>query len=248
MFEKSASWNRLSGGPRKVLAVHLGYVPELDSDTRAERRAVKLAVALALAGHLGFFLVKMPALRAVELDAGPARPVYVVKQVRFKPPPPRAEQVVPQKQVQKKKIPIPDPTPDEPEPFLVDEIEMPEVVAPEDALFGIPDAPPGPPVAGAGPDGPYRLGGEVVAPEKIYYPSPGYTEEARLARIQGVVILEAVIDANGNVASVKVLKGLPMGLTESAVETAKKWTFKPARRDGEPIAVYLNLSVRFSLQ
>jgi protein TonB len=63
-----------------------------------------------------------------------------------------------------------------------------------------------------------------------------------------VVILEAVIDAEGAVRRVRVLKGLPAGLSESAVETVKQWKFKPATLEGQPVAVIFNLTVSFSLQ
>ncbi len=62
------------------------------------------------------------------------------------------------------------------------------------------------------------------------------------------MILQAIIDAMGNVADVQVLKGLPLGLTESAIETVKEWQYKPATLDGKPVAVYLNLLINFSLQ
>ncbi len=93
-----------------------------------------------------------------------------------------------------------------------------------------------------------KVGGGVLPPVKIFAPQPLYTEEARLGRVQGVVILEAIIDEDGNVREVKVLKGLPMGLTESAADTARQWRFKPATLDGRPVPVYFNLTVRFSLQ
>ena len=93
-----------------------------------------------------------------------------------------------------------------------------------------------------------QVGGEVAPPERLFGPAPPYTEEARQGRVQGVVILEAIIDAMGNVNDVKVLKGLPMGLTEQAVQTAEEWKFKPATRNGDPVAVFFNLTIRFSLQ
>src|SRR5689334_25447142 len=65
---------------------------------------------------------------------------------------------------------------------------------------------------------PYRVGGEVTRPEKISGAPPVYTEIARRARIMGVVIIEAIIDEQGNVTETRVLKGLPMGLDRSAVE------------------------------
>lgn len=93
-----------------------------------------------------------------------------------------------------------------------------------------------------------KLGSNVLPPRKIYAPQPLYTEEARQERIQGVVILEAVIDKHGSVQNVKILKGLPHGLSESAVRTACGWEFEPATLAGETVAVYFNLTTRFSLE
>lgn len=250
MFEKTTIGQRYSAGDRRVLGVHLGYVPELDEDDGQEKRGVRLAIGIALAVHLVFFLLRLPELRAVELGPAPERQVYVVKQIRFTPPLPPAQQQVPKKKKKVKKIPIPDPTPDDPEPLLVEELEVPDVEVLEigDAVFGIPDGPPGPPIAGLGANGPYRPGGDVTAPIKIFDLSPTYTEEGRQNRVQGVVILETIVDAHGDVVRVKVLKGLPLGLTESAVATAKQWKYRPATRLGEPVAVVMNVTVRFSLQ
>jgi TonB family protein len=94
---------------------------------------------------------------------------------------------------------------------------------------------------------PYRVGGEVSRPERIAGESPVYTEVARRARIQGVVILEAVIDEHGVVTATKVLKGLPMGLDHAAVDAVKTWRFRPALRGGEPVPVYYVLTVSFAL-
>lgn len=188
-------------------------------------------------GHLVFFAIQFPAARAVLRPAGPAQPVYIVKQIRFTPPPPKAEQVLPKTKDKKRKIPIPDPTPDEPEPIRIAEVEAPEIdLSQSGVVFGIPDAPPS-----DGPMGPVlQLTGNITPPEKIFYPTPRYTEEGRQARVQGVVILEAVVDTDGNVSRVKVLKGLPHGLSEQAVETASQWRFRPAKLAGKAVAVYLN--------
>ena len=74
------------------------------------------------------------------------------------------------------------------------------------------------------------------------------SEIARKARIQGVVIVEAIIDKTGNVTNVKILKGLPMGLDQAAADAVKKWKFKPATLNGKPVAVIYNLTVNFRLQ
>jgi TonB family protein len=95
---------------------------------------------------------------------------------------------------------------------------------------------------------PYRVGDNVTRPEKISGLSPAYTEAARKARVQGVVIIEAIIDEAGNVTDARVLKGLPMGLDQSAYEAVKTWKFKPATLDGQPVKVYYTLTVNFQVQ
>lgn len=97
-------------------------------------------------------------------------------------------------------------------------------------------------------DGPYRVGGNVTRPEVISQTKPTYTEVARKARLQGTVILEAVIDEEGDVASTRVLKGLPMGLDQAAVDAVSTWKFKPATFEGKPVKVYYVLTVNFQLE
>jgi periplasmic protein TonB len=77
----------------------------------------------------------------------------------------------------------------------------------------------------------------TLAPVLISRVSPRYTREAYDAGIEGLVILEVVINADGSVRVVKVVKGLGMGLDQKAAEAAEKWRFKPAEKDGNPIAI-----------
>ena len=143
-----------------------------------------------------------------------------------------------------KKVPIPDPTPDEPEPIrIIEEVQQEIDIPIDDSVIGIPEGPPP-----SEPEGPIQVGGDVRPPEKISAPQPQYTEIARKARIQGVVIVQAIIDKQGNVTNVKVLKGLPMGLEEAAVDAIKQWKFRPATLNGKPVTVYYNLTVNFKLQ
>lgn len=95
---------------------------------------------------------------------------------------------------------------------------------------------------------PVRVGGDVTAPERISGDDPAYTEVARRARIQGVVILEATIDRGGRVTSTRVLKSLPMGLDAKAREAVASWRFKPARQDGRPVTVLYTVTVNFRLE
>ena len=103
-------------------------------------------------------------------------------------------------------------------------------------------------VGGAVDDAPLHVGGAVTKPEKISAPPPVYTEMARKARLQGVVIIEAIIDAQGNVINAHVLKGMPMGLDKAAVEAVNKWKFRPAMLQGKPVKVYYTLTVNFQVQ
>jgi TonB family protein len=99
----------------------------------------------------------------------------------------------------------------------------------------------------AAPSGPIRMNARVKGPEIIpgTRVEPRYPEPARRVRLQGAVILEAVIDEHGNVTGVRVVKGMPMGLEQAAIEAVSRWKFQPATLDGRPVAVYFNLTVNF---
>ena len=95
------------------------------------------------------------------------------------------------------------------------------------------------------PQGILRVQGEVTKPNKVYAPAPVYTEMARKARLQGVTIIEAVIDQDGCVVQPHVLKGMPMGLDRAAIAAVKQWLFAPATLAGRPVKVYYTLTINF---
>jgi len=95
--------------------------------------------------------------------------------------------------------------------------------------------------------GPYRVGGGVQAPRPIYTPDPEYSEEARKAKYQGVVVLWLVVGPDGRPRDMRVQRGLGMGLDQKAVEAVKQWKFEPATKDGKPVAVQINVEVNFRL-
>lgn len=96
----------------------------------------------------------------------------------------------------------------------------------------------------------HRIQGEaeITPPRKLSAPLPRYPEADRLARRQGVVSLEAIIDEQGQVTRSKVLKGLSPGLDLATLSAVCGWRFTPAARDGRPVTVYYTLTVNFQLQ
>jgi len=96
-------------------------------------------------------------------------------------------------------------------------------------------------------DAPLRVGGDVKAPVLVKRVEPEYTAEAKESRISGIVILEIVVSAEGNVIDAKVLKPLPFGLDEKAVEAVKQWKFRPGTLNEMPVAVIYNITMNFKL-
>ena len=95
--------------------------------------------------------------------------------------------------------------------------------------------------------GPYRVGGGVSAPKPVFTPDPEYSEEARKSKYQGVVVLWLVIGPDGRPHEIRVARPLGMGLDEKAIEAVRTWRFEPARKDGQPVAVQMNVEVSFRL-
>jgi len=92
-----------------------------------------------------------------------------------------------------------------------------------------------------------HLGGGVLAPRAIYAPDPEFSEEARKAKYQGSVVLSAIIGPDGRPRNLRVMRSLGMGLDEKATEAVSQWRFEPARKDGQPVAVEVNIEVAFRL-
>jgi TonB family protein len=96
--------------------------------------------------------------------------------------------------------------------------------------------------------GPYVVGNGVTEPIAILNPRPNYTEDARKARTEGILVLQAIIRRDGSVDSFRVVKGLGYGLDEISINTiATKWKFKPGTLKGVPVDVLANIEVTFRL-
>ena len=97
---------------------------------------------------------------------------------------------------------------------------------------------------------PVRPGKDVLMPQVVRDVKPDYTAAAKKARIQGNVVMEAVVREDGTVGDVTVTKSLDTqhGLAEEAVKAMKKWEFKPGTKDGKPVPVAVEVEMTFALK
>ncbi len=91
-----------------------------------------------------------------------------------------------------------------------------------------------------------KQGGAVTAASIITQTKPEYPPLARQARIQGVVVLHAIIDKEGKVSQLEVVSGHPL-LVQSAIEAVKQWRYKPTQLNGEPVEVDTTIQVTFQM-
>jgi TonB family protein len=93
----------------------------------------------------------------------------------------------------------------------------------------------------------FRIGNGVSPPRAIYQPEPEFSQRARQAKFQGIVTLGLVVDRDGIPRNVRILSPLGAGLDEKAVHAVATWRFKPAEKNGEPVAVEIAVEVDFHL-
>jgi TonB family protein len=94
---------------------------------------------------------------------------------------------------------------------------------------------------------PVRVGSGVAPPQKIKDVKPAYPASAQGSGVQGVVIIEATIDATGKVSDARVLRSVPL-LDQAAVDAVKQWEFTPTVLNGTPVAVIMTVTVNFAMQ
>lgn len=216
-------------------------------DRRDDRRGMQVALCFAVLAHGVLLVLRLAESERVSLPQ-PDAVIFPTRNVAIKepaePPPPEAVVTPPEPAAVRVAVPaelVP------PEPVLLPEtrpvamdlalLEAPVRMVPE---LSLPEAPPQ--------EGPVRFTSEMNRPVRVGGSKPAYTEAARRTRTEGVVVLEAVIDRQGRVVDVAVLRALGFGLTEAAVQAVETWRFEPATLNGRAIAVRYSLTVRFSLR
>jgi TonB family protein len=95
----------------------------------------------------------------------------------------------------------------------------------------------------------YRLGNGVISPRLLVQVRPAYTPEAMRGRIQGSVVLEAVVQADGTPRDIRVVRSLdPFGLDREAVLAVEQWRFDPGRLNGAPVNVLVTIVLDFNIR
>jgi periplasmic protein TonB len=99
----------------------------------------------------------------------------------------------------------------------------------------------------ARPAGPVRVGDLPVAPVKTVDTRPIYPDIARRARVEGTVVMEAVLDTSGRVTQLHVMKSVPL-LDQAALDAVRQWRYTPSVYAGRPVSVLMTITIRFTLQ
>jgi TonB family protein len=94
-----------------------------------------------------------------------------------------------------------------------------------------------------------HMGPGMLPPAVQQRVEPQYTDEARRSRLSGTVVLQAVVRSDGTVDVLRVVRGLPLGLTDSAIQAIKQWQFRPGQnKDGQNADIALNIEVNFNIE
>ncbi|HUQ87630.1 MAG TPA: TonB family protein [Vicinamibacterales bacterium] len=141
---------------------------------------------------------------------------------------------------------IPDGFTKEPEIVRSVEVDVPGVIGGTENIETIlvpPEPAPKPPEPKPGP---VRVGGTIRQPVKIGGADPVYPPMAQAARIQGIVIIEATLAADGHVMNARVLRSVPM-LDPAALDAVRTWEYTPTLLNGVPVPVIMTVTVQFTL-
>jgi len=104
------------------------------------------------------------------------------------------------------------------------------------------------PGVGDGPQGIFPAGKQgVTVPQVVFNPEPSFSDEARKAKAQGIVMLLVVVGKDGHTYDIRVGQSLGLGLDEKAIEAVKNWRFRPGTLNGQAVATQIAVQVDFRL-
>ena len=217
------------------------------------RPYMKISICIAL--YLVLALLWMPGLNfghVVDADQTVASKPAARRKI-LEPPPEKVRRTQTRKPIARK-VPMPDSTPMDPEPVIEPApVIEPDLVATEDWEIGDSDwAEDGFRGDGEWAGGNVHLPGEdgLVPPTFTKRLSPKYPDEAVKIKLQGYVILEAILRKDGQIDAIQVVRGLSkgkFGFEREAVNALKKWEFLPGKLHGEPVDVRMTIKIDFIL-
>ena len=217
-------------------------------------RSLPVSIAVHLLAIVIVFVVPLAAPVVLSVPSSPLPPFIKAAAMPAPPaPPPRASRVPSTAPSAAVATVAP--------PAILPEVEQPiapsgltdpfgVVVAPVDTSglgmvtkpIELPATPPSP-----HPAGPVRVGELLVPPRKLVDVRPVYPEIARQARVEGIVILEAILDRRGRVRQVRVTRSSPL-LDHAAIDAVRQWQYSPSTLHGQPVGVLMTITITFMLQ
>jgi protein TonB len=221
-------------------------------------RPVRPRSRWTLLGSLITHLVVLIALVVLPLTAAMDNPTVAREVIAFVPPSPPLLRAEPPSRPRTLTLPVnPDAAPAAPGTIIAPEkpadlsgadwvpgLQIPIGRAPEGVL-GAPvatlTAPPPAVVK------PVPVGGNVREPRRLTYVPPVYPVIAQTAKVEGVVILEAIIDETGAVRDIRVLRSIPL-LDRAAIDAVSRWRYMPTQLNGVAVPVIMTVSVIFHLR
>ena len=220
--------------------------------------SVPISIAVHLVAVLLFLIIPLTA--NVDLPELAANLPDYIRATPIPPPPPPPEPRLPGSATPTPSVTTnPDLPPTSVPDAITPEVERAGVPVPDigqPAGEGVPDGigivtgdrpvvltPPDPPR----PPAQVRVADLPVAPRKLVDVRPQYPEIARAARVEGTIIMEAVLDTNGRVTQLHVLRSVPM-LDQAALDAVRQWRYAPSLYGGRPVSVLMTITVRFTLQ
>jgi TonB family protein len=96
-------------------------------------------------------------------------------------------------------------------------------------------------------NGRIRVGGAIKPPIRLVNVNPVYPEDARAARVEGLVVLQIAIGEDGSVIEALVLRSIPM-LDQAAIDAVLQWVYQPTLLNGVPVEVEMNVTINFTLR
>jgi protein TonB len=245
----STGWQKGSAMPRDL------FVDSLRS------RSARSRSRWTLAGSLVTHLLILIAIVAMPLTAAIDNPAIATRFIEFvhpalPPTPPPEQPVRPTDVLPPVKL---DAAPPQPGTALVPESDQPLSAltgppvsglpisigrAPERLGVGAVSMLAAPPPAGIQP---VPVGGHIREPRRIAYVPPAYPVVAQTARVEGIVILEAIIDERGAVRDVRVLRSIPL-LDRAAIDAVSRWRYLPTQLNGVAVPVIMTVTVSFTLR